>query len=263
MLKGIDISNWQAGFDVASSDVDFVIVKATGGTGYVDQSCDGFVQECIKSGKLWGFYHFAKDGYKLANGREEADYFVKHTLGYFYKGIPVLDLEDVDIPDWREYAIDFCSRVKELTGVNPIVYTGLKGCTELANSYVTENCGIWFAGYPLGYIDYWIEENPVVHSYYSIPESCNVVMWQFTSNLPLGGMHVDANYAYMDADQWMMYVVGDSGKRPEPKPEPGLDDLENALNVLADYVWKNYFGTGEQCKDAIYEAVQKRVNARA
>ena len=42
MLRGIDISNWQAGLDADAvfPNVDFVICKATEGVGFVDGYCD-------------------------------------------------------------------------------------------------------------------------------------------------------------------------------------------------------------------------------
>ena len=39
-MYGIDLSNWQAGFDIANSGVDFCIVKATEGVGFVDKTCE-------------------------------------------------------------------------------------------------------------------------------------------------------------------------------------------------------------------------------
>lgn len=41
-----------------SIECDFVIIKGTQGTNYVNTFCDAFVQKAIKAGKLWGFYHF-------------------------------------------------------------------------------------------------------------------------------------------------------------------------------------------------------------
>lgn len=43
-LNGIDISNHQAGLDLAKVSADFVICKATEGTGFVDPYCNGFIQ---------------------------------------------------------------------------------------------------------------------------------------------------------------------------------------------------------------------------
>ena len=36
MLNGIDISSWQTGIDLSVVPCDFVVIKATGGIGYVN-----------------------------------------------------------------------------------------------------------------------------------------------------------------------------------------------------------------------------------
>lgn len=53
VLNGIDIASWQSGINVGTNGVaaDFVIIKATGGTGYVNPDCDRAFQQAIKSGK--------------------------------------------------------------------------------------------------------------------------------------------------------------------------------------------------------------------
>ena len=43
-LNGIDIASHQAGLNAGTIPADFVIIKATGGTGYVNPTCDGFYQ---------------------------------------------------------------------------------------------------------------------------------------------------------------------------------------------------------------------------
>ena len=60
-LNGIDISNYQRGLDLAQVPCDFVICKATEGTTIVHNTCDPWIQQAIKLGKLWGFYHFMNE----------------------------------------------------------------------------------------------------------------------------------------------------------------------------------------------------------
>ena len=61
MLKGIDISHYQAGINLPALDIDFVICKATEGLAYVDNYCDKFIQKAIELNLLWGFYHFGRN----------------------------------------------------------------------------------------------------------------------------------------------------------------------------------------------------------
>ena len=77
MLTGLDISKWQgADFNVDAA-ADFVICKATEGTGYVDPLCDKFYQQAKAKGKLLGVYHFARPDLGTT-GEAEADFFVKN-----------------------------------------------------------------------------------------------------------------------------------------------------------------------------------------
>ena len=62
MLKGIDISNWQKGLDIASTGAEFVICKATQGTTFVDPSCDRHYQLAKRLGLKLGVYHYACGG---------------------------------------------------------------------------------------------------------------------------------------------------------------------------------------------------------
>ena len=78
VLKGIDISNWQAGFDISAAQPGFVVAKATEGTTYVDRYCDGFIQDCIKHDIPFGFYHFAR----FNDAATEAKFFYENTRGY-------------------------------------------------------------------------------------------------------------------------------------------------------------------------------------
>ena len=105
MLHGIDISGWQEGIQLASVPADFVIIKGTGGAGYVSAECDGFVQQAKAAGKLIGVYHFAREvGFGGTPG-EEAQWFVDNCGAYFDGTvIPVLDFEQ-DVYLGAEWAL--------------------------------------------------------------------------------------------------------------------------------------------------------------
>ena len=111
MLRGIDISNWQAGLDADSvfPNVDFVICKATEGVDFVDGYCDSWVQWCRRNGKPWGFYHFAN----FNDPMKEAVHFIDNTSNYFGEGIPVLDWEGGQSVEWVN---EFVNIVHDQTG---------------------------------------------------------------------------------------------------------------------------------------------------
>ena len=116
MLYGIDISSWQNGLQLSTSDADFYVMKATEGTSYVDRCCDPWVQWCIDNGKPWGFYHFMRNN----GGVAEAEFFYTNTRNYFTHGVPILDFEDSSLS--TEDGEEFIWRLHELTNVWPLLY---------------------------------------------------------------------------------------------------------------------------------------------
>ena len=75
-LNGIDISGWQAGIDLSVVPADFVIMKATQGTGFVSDDFTRQYQQAKETGKLLGIYHYAKGGDYVA----EANHFLDILL---------------------------------------------------------------------------------------------------------------------------------------------------------------------------------------
>lgn len=228
-MRGIDVSNHQRGLNVAKLDLDFVIAKSTGGSGYVDTSFDVFAKQALESGKLFGFYHFAKDGYSELPGYKEADFFYKHTKDFCGLGLPVLDLEDTKISDWSDYALEFCNRYKELSGIYPVVYTGLDGMNALWRADLLDKVAIWFAGYPLNYIDYWLPEDANPRDYYQLKPQANIIMWQFTSTIIYDGFNCDANLCYITAEQWQDLAGGTMTISD--------DDIARIAQACAQYVY--------------------------
>lgn len=58
-LLGVDISNYQAGIDLAAVDPDFVIVMATQGDWFVNPCFDEQVRSALALGRPTGVYHYA------------------------------------------------------------------------------------------------------------------------------------------------------------------------------------------------------------
>ena len=209
MQNGIDISNHQGKMNLAAvlkqTATDFVICKATEGTGFVDKYCDKFMVIAQNAKKQIGFYHFARPEYNTA--RAEADFFVRQTKGYFNKGIPVLDWESAGKSNVK-WAKEWLDRVYSVTGVKPVIYMS----ESVVNAYnwkaVAEaGYGLWVARYR----DYNIDRNydmstcgkkPVVKwwSFY--------MMWQWTSVGRLNGYsgNLDCNAFYGDRAAWDAYV---------------------------------------------------------
>lgn len=196
MLNGIDISSWQGDIDLSAYPLDFVIVKATQGTGYVNPWCDKKVQEAISQNLLWGFYHFAEGKSAI----EEADFFIDNCLGYFNHGIPVLDFEGDALSRGSEWAKVFLARVYERTGVRAIIYMSQNVCTRLDWEEIAQDHGLWVALYPnVTAPDFsYSPEFPASTGAWEFP-----AIWQYASD---GFGHLDVNHAYMTEQGWHDYA---------------------------------------------------------
>lgn len=203
MLHGIDISNWQKGLQLPES-LDFCIVKATEGFRYVDPYCDGFVQQAIRKGILFGFYHFARNN----DPEKEATFFRNNTKGYELIGVPVLDIEDEKIPDWGSYSQRFVDKYHAITGVYPIVYTSAAMLPRFKGYPLVDNCGLWLAGYPDAR-ERGLKDVPVCP--YDTSPWKFAAIWQYTSNgwISCWDEPLDLDVAYMDASAWKKYANPD------------------------------------------------------
>ena len=196
MLRGIDISNWQNGLDVSaiSSQIDFVICKATEGIGFVDKCCDAFVQKCRALGKSWGFYHFARDGAPA----KEAAFFLNNTINYFGEGIPVLDWEGDQSVEWVN---EFVRVIHDRTGGWPWIYANP---WRFNQGGVEPNCMRWSAQYP-GITSFEQAEK-------ATPDHCDQTIgaWQFTSSGRVPGYsgNLDLDLFYGDEGAWLAYAWG-------------------------------------------------------
>lgn len=217
MLRGIDISNWQAGLDADSvfPNVDFVICKATEGVGFVDWYCDSWVQWCRAHGKPWGFYHFAN----YNDPMKEAVHFIDNTSNYFGEGVPVLDWEGVQSVGWVN---EFVRVVHDQTGIWPWIYANP---WRFNQGGVEPNCMRWIASYP-DVIRPGLDYDPG-----EVPETDGLVgCWQYASDGRVPGYagNLDVNLFFGDEAAWAAYA-GLVHNEPEPSvPETGQEIvLEN------------------------------------
>lgn len=255
-LKFIDISNWQAGLDVASvvrnGGLGAVIVKATEGLDYVDKSCDSFIRQAAAGGVPFGFYHFARNN----DASAEAKFFRNNTRGYEGKGIPVLDWEADQSVAWVNKFVD---KYHALTGIWPWVYSTAR---YFNRGTVNPNCGRWIAGYPSNGI------TDINHGLnHNMPYKVNnglVCAWQFSSSVRIAGYggNLDGDVFYGDASTWAKYAAGDGASSAPAAPSttnaPSGSTLELAVAVM-----QGRHGNGGARKSALgsrYNEVQGFIN---
>lgn len=260
MLKGIDISHHQRGITKFGKDVDFVIIKATEGVGYVDEQCDRLYQQAKKDGKLLGVYHFARPD--LNNSAiAEADWFIKNIQGYIKEAILVLDWESGYLGNvaWVKAFLD---RVKEKTGVKALLYASRSPINTFDwRPVVAGDYGLWVADYGANTGE--AGRKPVVKWWQFY------ILWQYTSRGHISGYagNVDMNYFYGDAEVWRKYATS-SGSAPAPAPAPTPEPAKKTNEQIADEVLEGKWDNGEARKKKLsdagynYQAIQDIVNQK-
>lgn len=254
-MNGIDVSAWQPRNITALVPHDFVIIKATEGTGYVSDACDQQYQIAKSKGKGLGVYHFASGVDAVA----EADHFVNSVQGYLGEAILVLDYEANAVNRGREWVRTFVRRIKERTQVPPVIYasTSVISSQQLDKLAVEEDCGIWAANYGAN--------NPT--GYVKADQMNGSVIRQYTSKGRLDGYSgdLDLNYSILTLEQWKMYALGKRGGAPAPTPAPE-QPLRKSNDQIATEVMRGAWGNGDDRKARLaaagydYQAIQDIVN---
>lgn len=188
MLNGIDVSAWQNPEAIDYNKYDFVMIKATQGTGYVNEYLKEFTRRTKKAKKLLGYYHFADVN---GDAKEQAKYFVTQVYNLCGSKMLALDVEGSDlnkanVDEWCREWLDY---VQALTGQKPLLYV-----QQSAVHKFTKVCegdyGLWVAQYnsTLSSIDPW--------------KYC--AMWQYSNS----GGKLDLDKWFFNVDKWNSYCRG-------------------------------------------------------
>lgn len=205
-MNGIDISSYQAELNAGIVPSDFVIIKATEGTNYINPTWEEQAGQVIQTNKLLGFYHFASIG----NPITEADFFISVVKNYIGKAILVLDFEAGAINAWGNVgARQFLNRVKEKTGINPMIYMSSDVTRQFNWSIISSTNPLWVAQYasmnPTGYqSEPWTDGKG-----YGAWSSAAIHQYSSAGSLANWNGNLDINLAYINSNQWK--VLASSG----------------------------------------------------
>jgi LysM repeat protein len=257
-LNGIDISNWQAGIDLAAVPADFVIAKATQGTGYVSPDCARQVEQARQVGKRFGVYHYVSGGNAVA----EANFFVDNCANWIGKGLFCIDWESDENSAWGNegYLEQVVAQVKARTGIPPLIYSSASYYAQVAAVANRQNCGLWIAQYanmiPTGYQDAPWNEGAY---------ACVIRQYSSTGRLPGYGGNLDLNKFYGDGATFDKYVTGGGNASNVPPSQPADPLAGRSDDDLANAVIRGEFGDGDTRKQKLgtrYDAVQALVNQK-
>lgn len=259
-MNGIDVSNWQAGIDLAAVPADFVIMKATQGTTYISPDCDRQYQQAKKAGRLLGVYHYVDGSGAVA----EADFFVKNIQGYIGEAILVLDWESEQNSAWgnEAYLEQLARRVIERTGVKPIIYVMQSRLAQAKPVADRLECGLWVAQYA--------DNNPTgyqAHPWNEGAYACAIRQYTSAGRLPGYNGNLDLNIAYMDCKAWMKYAAK-NGSKPAAAPSKPAAPAKKSEDTIAAEVIAGKWGNGQDRVNRLKQAgynpatIQAKVNAK-
>ncbi len=144
MLRGIDVSHHNK--PIPLSGIDFVIMKATEGSTYVDPKMDDWYKRCKNDGvRLKGFYHFARPDKN--NAKAEANHFIKTVKDYIDgTTLVALDWEGEALDHTLEWALTWLNEVEEALRITPLFYCQASYTPLIKRIYENGN-GLWVAHY--------------------------------------------------------------------------------------------------------------------
>lgn len=233
MLKGIDLSKWQASNYqtlINQSGIDFVIARA-GWRFSVDQYCDKIYQYAKSKGKKLGFYFFplTSDG----EPEKHAQWAYQQVLGYLGEAIPILDWESYSGQEGTNdeskvnWALRWLKEFERLSGVKPMIYMN-SNCNKSYNwqPVYDNNNGLWIANY--GNNDGSDHGRPAVKYWPS------AAMHQYTSN------PIDKDTFYGDQTAWDAYAKAQTPQSSSPDPTVALNqlisDTRQAVKTMTDQI---------------------------
>lgn len=209
-LNGVDIASYQSSINPAKlTTTDFVIVKFTQGTTYLNPYADRQYSVAKAAGKLLGAYHYGTG----KSAKAEAQYFVKCLGNRVGECILALDWEGNQNSVFGTgkdvaWCKEFLDEVYRLTGVRPLIYMSKSVCRKYNWSSVAANYPLWCAQY----------KSNSTTDYQSSPWTDNngFGAWerdtirQYSSHGRIAGYdaNIDLDLAYMSAEEWRAMAGG-------------------------------------------------------
>lgn len=217
-MNGVDCSSHQSGINLSAVPADFVLVKATQGTNYINPDFERAADQTLATGKLLGIYHYISGG----GPAREAEFFLSRIKKYIGKAIIVVDWERYSNSVWGEgvpYVKQMLDHIYEKTKIRALVYMSKSVCREFDWKIIAQKHGLWAAQYK--------NNNPT--SYQTTPwtDSNTFGAWtkpfiyQYSQTGRLEGYsgNIDLDIAYISRTKWKEIAKGESTTTETKDPE--------------------------------------------
>lgn len=246
-LNGVDVASYQAKLTPQKmTTTDFVIVKMTQGTWYINPYADAQYNDAKAAGKLLGAYHYGEGGDPV----KEAQYFVEKLGPRTGECMLFLDWEGMQNKTFGtgkdvEWCRTFAETVKGLTGVTVLTYMS-KSVTRRHNwEKLAKESQLWCAQYGSNdATDY--QDSPWT-------DSAGFGAWkydtirQYSSHGDIKGYsgYIDINKAYMTPEEWAALAAGAQVVKTEPQ-EPAATEWSGYIYKTTDPVKISNSGSDER-----------------
>lgn len=199
-LNGIDIASYQKGIDLTVVPCDFVIIKATQGTKYVNSDFKRAYGQALNAGKLIGVYHYASSG----GAEKEAQHFLDTIKTAVGNAILCLDWEKGDNANFQNvtYAHKFLEYIRTKTGVTPFIYMSKSVCRDFNWATVAKTYPLWAAQYGSNAITGYKVFPWTDHGGYGAWKNCTIFQYSANGRLAGWGDNLDLDKAYLTKDEW-------------------------------------------------------------
>lgn len=253
IMNGVDFSDiqWNKGmkqeafeaFVDAHPEIGFYIIKCSRAAASINDSFGPWAEILTRKGICWGAYHFLNNDKKAVGAAREADYFCQQVEPYIGKAALFLDYEggEYGFAVGEGYAKAWLDRVKEVTGVTPVIYTQQSRVAKLKE--------IQAAGYPLWVAKYG--DNQKITSFHpdqtcsGISPYSEAVIFQYSSNLWLSGYSdkMDCNVFYGGKADWQALCTGMKVEEREMvEVTANLPKLQKGSKGKAVQIWQTIVG---------------------
>lgn len=224
-LNGIDVASYQSTIDPSKlTTTDFVIVKFTQGTHYLNPYADRQYSGAKKAGKLLGAYHYAEGG----DAKAEAQYFVKALGSRVGECVLALDWEGNQNKKFGTgqdvaWCLAWLNEVYRLTGSRPLIYMSKSVTRKYDWSAVAGQYPLWCAQYGSNNAtDYqtapWTDSNG-----FGAWKTDTIRQYSSRGRITGYGVNIDLNKAFLTAEQWRAMAKGAKTKPPETAKQNPID----------------------------------------
>lgn len=250
-MQGIDCASYQAGIDPSVVPCDFVIVKSTQGTTYVNPDFHRLAEATLSAGKALGIYHYASGGDATA----EANHMLDVAGGYIGDAIFCLDWEGVQnnlfgSGEDAAWIDEFCGVIENSVGSECLVYLSqsVMGYAEGHRLWVAQYANMDSTGY---------QDTPWNEGAYD----CTIRQYTSMGNLYGWDGDLDLDKAYMSREEWDAWSAGNGTPDSEPEEhasvaDGGIAEVQEWLGCTPDGIY------GPVTKSHLVRTLQQELNVQ-